>query len=64
MGIVYSPMNDYTALSYNCHSLYFPYTAISKETIFYFSLILKRDFYAVYHFKRIVPYRKPNRDRV
>ena len=35
MGIVYSPMNDYTALFYICHSLYFPYTAISKEISLY-----------------------------
>ena len=38
-----------------CHSLYLPYTAISKEIIFLYSAYwLKRNFYAVYHFKRIV----------
>jgi hypothetical protein len=39
MGIVYSPMNDHTALFYICHSLYYPYTAISKEIILYIQLI-------------------------
>ena len=55
MGIVYSPMNNCTTEIYNWSQSLFPlHRHIEGNYFVYSAYWLKRNFYAVYHFKRIV----------